>query len=137
MMHLTDYNFNLTQTKFKAMQIKIHFINDKQVAEIISDNILLKTTQDGLDLLGNLYYEDIDAIVIHEKNIVPDFFDLKTKIAGDILQKFTLHRMPLIIVGDFSKFNSESLNAFIVESNYGKQINFVGSLSESIELLKK
>ncbi len=119
------------------MQIKVHSINDKQVAEIISDDILLKTAQDGLDLLGNLYYEEVDVIMIHEKNIVPDFFNLKTKIAGNILQKFAQYRMPLIIVGNFSKFESESLNAFIVESNKGKQINFISSLSEAIGLLKK
>lgn len=95
------------------MNIETHNINDKKIAEIITDEIILKTTEDGLDLLGNLNYQGFDKIIIHEKNIIPDFFDLKTKIAGDILQKFTQYQMPLTIVGDFSKFNSKSLNDFI------------------------
>lgn len=37
--------------------------------------------------------------------------------------------MPLIIVGDFSEYNSKSLNDFISESNKGKQINFIKDLS--------
>lgn len=37
--------------------------------------------------------------------------------------------MPLIIVGDFSEYNSKSLNDFIFESNKGKQINFIKDLS--------
>src|SRR5690554_2418132 len=117
------------------MNIEIHNINDKKIAEIITAEIILKTTEDGLDLLGNLSYQGFDKIIIHEKNIIPDFFDLKTKIAGDILQKFTQYQMPLIIVGDFSKFASNSLNDFIFESNKSKQINFVNSQSEAIKAL--
>lgn len=120
-----------------TMKIETHKFNDKKIAEIISDEIILKTTDDGLDLLGNLYYQGFDKIIIHEKNIVPGFFDLKTKIAGDILQKFAQYQMPLIIVGDFSKFKSKSLNDFIFESNKGKQINFVGSQPEAIKVLSK
>lgn len=114
------------------MKIETHNIKDKKIAEIITDEIVLSTTEDGLDLLGNLYYQGFDKIIIHEKNITPEFFDLKTKIAGDILQKFTQYQMPLTIIGDFSKFNSKSLNDFIFESNKGKQVNFVGSQSEAI-----
>jgi hypothetical protein len=121
-----------TKEKIGIMIIETHNINDKKIAEIISDEIILSTIEDGLDLLGNLYYQGFDKIIIHERNILPDFFDLKTKIAGDILQKFTQYQMPLIIVGDFSKFNSTSLNDFIFESNKGKHINFVTSTIEAI-----
>ena len=114
------------------MEIKTHHINDKKIAEIITNGIILSSTEDGLDLLGNLYYQGFDKIIIHEKNIIPDFFDLKTKIAGDILQKFAQYQMPLMIIGDFSRFNSKSLNDFIYESNKGDQINFVTSQSAVI-----
>ena len=117
------------------MNIETHNINDQKIAEIITDEIILKSIEDGLDLLGNLNYQDFDNVIIHEKNIIPEFFDLKTRIAGDILQKFTQYQMPLTIVGDFSKFNSKSLNDFIYESNKGKQINFVTSQSEAIKIL--
>jgi len=45
--------------------------------------------------------------------------------------------MPLTIVGDFSKFNSKSLNDFIYESNKGRQVNFVASQSEALKVLSK
>ncbi len=56
------------------MKIKTHNVNGKKVAEIITDEIILRTTEDGLDLLGNLYYQAFDKIIIHKKNIIPDFF---------------------------------------------------------------
>lgn len=111
------------------MEIKTHNIEDTKVAEIITDKVILRSTEDGLDLLGNLYYQGFDKIIIHEKNITPKFFDLKTKIAGEILQKFAQYQMPLIIVGDFSKYKSKSLNDFIFESNKSQQINFIKDLS--------
>lgn len=111
------------------MKIKTHNIDNAKVAEIITDKIILRSTEDGLDLLGNLYYQGFDKIIIHQKNITPDFFDLKTKIAGDILQKFVQYQMPLIIVGDFSEYNNKSLNDFIFECNKSKQINFIKDLS--------
>ena len=111
------------------MEIKTHNIDNTRVAEIITDKVILRSTEDGLELLGNLYYQGFDKIIIHEKNITPEFFDLKTKIAGEILQKFAQYQMPLIIVGDFSKYQSKSLNDFIFESNKSKQINFIKDLS--------
>lgn len=111
------------------MEIKTHNIDNTKVAEIITDKVILRSTEDGLDLLGNLYYQGFDKIIIHEKNITPEFFDLRTKIAGEILQKFAQYQMPLIIVGDFSKHKSKSLNDFIFESNKSQQINFIKDLS--------
>ena len=111
------------------MEIKTHNIYNTRVAEIITDKVILRSTEDGLELLGNLYYQGFDKIIIHEKNITPEFFDLRTKIAGEILQKFAQYQMSLIIVGDFSKYQSKSLNDFIFESNKSKQINFIEDLS--------
>lgn len=111
------------------MEIKTHNIDNTKVAEITTDKVILRSTEDGLDLLGNLYYQGFDKIIIHEKNITPEFFDLRTKIAGEILQKFAQYQMPLIIVGDFSKYKSKSLNDFIFESNKSQQINFIKDLS--------
>lgn len=115
------------------MIIETHNIGNIKVAEIIADKIILTSTEDGLELLRNLYYQGFDKIIIHEKNITPEFFDLKTKIAGNILQKFAQYQMPLIIVGDFSKYKSKSLNDFIFESNKGSQVNFVSDLSRVLQ----
>lgn len=121
------------------MEIKTHKINSTKIAELISDTILIKNEEDSLDLLGNLYYQGFDKMILHQKNITPHFFDLKNKMAGEILQKFSNYRMSLIIIGDFSDLitKSKSLKDFIYESNKGKQVNFVDSIEEAIEKLAK
>lgn len=115
------------------MTIQTHIINSLTISEILSDEIIIRTADDGLDLLGNLYYQGFDKVILYEKNIIPAFFDLKTKLAGEILQKFAQYRMPLAIVGDFSSYESRSLKDFIFESNKGKHVNFVETLEEGLK----
>lgn len=117
------------------MKIETHEINDSKIIELISEDIFINNIEDGLDLLGNLYYNDYDKIIIYDKNITPEFFDLKNGIAGEILQKFSNYRVRLAIVGDFSNYESKSFKSFIYESNKYQQINFVTSQSEAIKAL--
>ena len=117
------------------MRIKIHNINDIKIAEVVSDKFVIKTIEDGFDLLGNLYYQGFDKIVVHEKNITPDFFDLKNGMAGEILQKFSNYRVQLAIAGDFTQYSGKSLKDFIFESNKKRQINFLNSVTEALNVL--
>ena len=115
------------------MEIKIHTIDNRKIAEIISDDTVLQTVEDAVDLIGNMSYQGFDKLIIHEENIISDFFELKNKIAGNILQKFSQYSMPLAIIGDFEKYESKSLNDFIFESNKGKLINFVTTVEDGLK----
>ncbi len=117
------------------MKIEAHNINDIAIAELISNKTIIHKVEDGLELLGNLYYQGFDRIIINEKNISPDFFDLKSGIAGEILQKFSNYRVRLAIVGDFSKYANKSLKDFIFESNKHRHINFVATTTDAIQIL--
>lgn len=115
------------------MVIKAHTVGNIQIAEITSDQMIIQSAEDGLDLMGNIYYQGFDKVFLYEQNMTPEFFDLKTKIAGEILQKFSNYRMGLTIIGDFSKYESKSMKDFIFESNKTGHINFVGTLEEALE----
>jgi hypothetical protein len=115
------------------MKIQTHTIHGKSIAEVISDTAVIATAEDGADLLGNLYYQGFDRIIVHQKNITPAFFDLKTGIAGEILQKFSNYRVRLAIVGDFSHYPSQSMRDFIRESNRTGHIYFAASVAEAVE----
>ena len=105
--------------------------------EIRSEEQFINNVQDVLDLFGELYGQYYDGIILYERNITPDFFDLQTKLAGEILQKFSNYRIRLVIVGDWSKYTSRSLEAFICESNRGKTVNFSSSPTEALKLLSR
>lgn len=90
---------------------------------------------DILHLMAEARLNDSGRMIIHDKSLHPDFFDLKTRVAGEILQKFSNYRMRLAIVGNFSGFTSKSLRDFMRESNNRGIICFVDSLDEALSRL--
>jgi hypothetical protein len=116
-------------------EIISHTSKGMQLAEVISDQLIIQRTADALDLLGNVYYQGFDSLILYKKNIIPDFFDLKNGLAGEILQKFSNYRMRLAIVGDFSNYTNKSIKDFILESNQSGHINFVSTLEEALDKL--
>ena len=121
----------------RIMNIEVHQVENKKFAELRAFCTVIHSTEDALNLMGDLYYQGYDGLILHEEQIPPAFFDLKTKMAGEILQKFSNYRFPLVLIGDFSKFPSQSLQDFIRESNKGRQVNFVRTLPEALQRLSK
>jgi hypothetical protein len=117
------------------MNIETHQLKNTRIAEVIAPGVLIRKADEGIDLLGNLYYQQYDCIILYEKNLNPAFFDLSTGMAGELLQKFSNYNMKLAIVGDFSKYESESLQDFMSESNKGGKINFAGTTAEALNIL--
>jgi hypothetical protein len=117
------------------MQIDLVEIKGVSIAEIISDEIVIRNTQDALDLMADCGYQGARNIIIEERHVVADFFNLRTGIAGEILQKFSNYKVKLAIIGDYSKYDSKSLRDFIYESNKGGRINFVSNRIEAREKL--
>jgi hypothetical protein len=109
--------------------------NGLTIAEILPGSDSVNNPEDMLDIMAEAGYNGSDAIIIHYETLHRDFFDLKTKLAGEILQKFSNYRMRLAVIGDFSGFNSKSLNDFMRESNRRGTVCFVESLSEAFSKL--
>lgn len=114
------------------MQITTHLINDIKIAEVHSDELVIGNAEDALQLLGDLYYQGFDKMILHEQNITPVFFELKSGMAGEILQKFSNYRMRMAIVGDLSRYPGQSIRDFIFESNKSRQIQFVTYLEDAL-----
>lgn len=118
--------------------IEYHKLNNgRTVAEILPDSPLLTCSEEILDVMVEAGYNNSTALIIHSVSLHKDFFDLKTGLAGEILQKFSNYRMRLSVVGDFSGYNSKSLNDFIRESNKTGIIRFIGSVDEALLKLDK
>ncbi|MBO9591430.1 MAG: DUF4180 domain-containing protein [Niabella sp.] len=119
------------------MEIIAHTRNHRIVAEIKSREIYLKEAEDGVDLIGNIYYQGYDTVILHAHNITPAFFDLRTKLAGEILQKFTNYQVRVAIIGNWSNIASNSLHNFIRESNAGRQVYFTDTIDNTLEKLTR
>lgn len=119
-------------------QIKYHLTErQSKIAEILPESDRITGPEDILDILADVGYNKCNRIIIHDKNLNPDFFNLKTRVAGEILQKFSNYRMRLALVGDFAGYKSKSLRDFIWESNKMGMVFFVSSIEEALSKLNK
>ncbi|EJP98521.1 MULTISPECIES: DUF4180 domain-containing protein [Bacillus] len=118
------------------MKIKKVVIGGINIAVVRNDTVLISDVQSALDLMATVQYEaDSKRIIIKKSLISESFFDLKTRLAGDILQKFINYSVKIAIVGDFSMYTSKSLKDFIYECNKGKDIFFLATEQQAIEKL--
>ena len=113
----------------------IHPDNGILIAELTDNQFVISQPQDVLDIFGELMATGCERIIIYERNLHADFFDLKTRLAGEVLQKFSNYRVKLAIIGDFAKYNSKSLQDFISESNKSNIVFFTDSTDLAIQRL--
>ena len=114
------------------MEFVNHTANGQSIAELQADNITLSTTQQFLQMIMDSLAE---RVIVHQENIDESFFNLRSGLAGDMLQKVVNYRLRLAIVGDFSIYEGKSLKAFIYESNKSNTIMFVSTVEEALKRL--
>lgn len=129
-------DFILLKRLGKPMEVTILAGRSGNVLRITSDTVLISDVESALDLFASLQYElRSRTFILDSCAFDPAFFDLRTGLAGSILQKVVTYSMRLAIVGDFSVFHSRALADFIRESNRGSDIFFVPDDETALSLL--
>ena len=112
-------------------------IHNIQVLICAAEGKKLSTERDALDLIGDALQEGIKLVLVPVERLDENFFQLKTGLAGQIVQKFVQYRIRLVILGDISQYvtQSKSFRAFVYEANRGNQVWFMTNLEELSERL--
>lgn len=107
---------------------KLHGTN---VLICAQDGPPLAGERDANDVLGAAWAADAAMVAIPVGRLDPAFFQLATRLAGDVAQKFVNYRIRLAIVGDISAqcAQSKALRDFVHESNQGQALWFVDDLA--------
>ena len=120
------------------MNITVIIENSFEIAAVFSEEVLITDVQSALDFFATIAYETgCDRMILPKSAFCEDFFDLSTKVAGKILQKFVNYRKKLAIIGDLSGYTSKSLKAFIYECNRGNDIFFCASQTDAVQRLSR
>ena len=92
----------------------------------------LSSESDAIDLISEASEIDPQWLAVPADQFAPEFFTLRTRLAGLFIQKLTNYGQRLAIVGDISEHTARSsaLRDFVTESNRGGQVWFVAGLSE-------
>ena len=109
------------------------------VYQVANSGPELLSGRDAVDLMSAAAEQRAEWIVIPVDRLGDDFFDLRTRVAGEIVQKFAMYGRRVVILGDITRRleASNSLAAFVVESNRGHSVWFLPTHSELESRLSK
>lgn len=87
---------------------------------------LIGRVQDAVDLITLAWEQHASIVVVPVERFVPEFFQLRSLLAGEFTGKFAVYKVKLAMLGDISEktAESESLRAFVRECNRGTLIFF-------------
>ncbi|MEV6629338.1 DUF4180 domain-containing protein [Actinoplanes sp. NPDC051470] len=91
----------------------------------------ISTPQDALDVIGGAFGQ-ADVVAIPAGRLDDSFFQLRSGLAGEIMQKFVNYHIRLAVLGDIGAHvaASDALRDLVRESNRGRHIWFVTDLDE-------
>lgn len=112
---------------------RLHARDGISLAEVTGEGVIVATAGDFLTVMFETRRLKADRAAIHAENLHPDFFNLRSGLAGELLQKLVNYHLNLAIVGDISAYlgKSEALKALVRESNRGKDVHFVATVEDA------
>jgi hypothetical protein len=112
-------------------------LHGEQIFECAAEGKRLCSERDAIDLISAASEHRARFIMIPAARLDGDFFNLKTGIAGAMLQKFVTYEFRVAIVGEISAYLKESsaLNDFVRECNRGTQLWFLENRNQLDERL--
>ncbi|MGO9413292.1 MAG: DUF4180 domain-containing protein [Spirochaetia bacterium] len=86
-------------------------LNGIQVLEMQSEGIVVRNARDAADLAKQVLERGIKKLVLYEKNICPEMWQLSNGLAVAILKEFADAAVDVAFVGDFGRYKSKSFQA--------------------------
>ena len=68
------------------MSYRLNTLNDQAYLECLPNEMLIQSEQDALDLVAVCGENGTHRMMIHAENLTEDFYNLKTGLAGRVLQ---------------------------------------------------
>lgn len=114
------------------MNVQSYELHGMRVVELPKIGDQFRNDRDAIEIISEAAAYQAELIVIPVERLSDDFFQLKTRVAGEILQKFVTYRKRVVILGDISEHlnDSSALRDFVYECNLGRQVWFMRSVSE-------
>jgi hypothetical protein len=112
-------------------------INNVSCAMSVTGDQIIHSPQDFLDMMAWGGENGTNLLLLQEPNFAPAFYDLKTGLAGEILQKLSNYGCRLAIHGSFASVRSERFRELMREANKGSQLRFAESRDEALAWLAR
>jgi PadR family transcriptional regulator, regulatory protein AphA len=109
--------------------------NGKKIVAASIDKILIASVQDALDFIGFCGNNRAMGVLLDSNNLSPDFFDLKTRLAGEVLQKFINYRVRFAVVIPDHRIGNGRFSEMVSEANRGGDFRVFQDKEKAIDWL--
>ncbi|WZL71350.1 DUF4180 domain-containing protein [Defluviitalea saccharophila] len=122
---------NQSREDNNQMNYQIREIDHKKYIEIFSSSRPLSTENDALDLIALCGEHNTNLLMIHYDALSEDFFNLKTKAAGNMIQKFVNYQIKAVAVIPREIIQKGRLKEMALETNKGNHFRMYETKEEA------
>jgi len=114
------------------------FMNDNPEKKYIEvdEEFMIRSEQDAIDIAALCAEKGASSILFRYKNLAPSFFDLKTGLAGEVLQKFMTYKIRVAAIIPSDKITGK-FREMVIESNRGNHFKVFETKKEAENWLLK
>jgi PadR family transcriptional regulator AphA len=113
------------------MNYQLRELEGKKYLELISAKEPLSTENDALDLIALCWEHEANAIMMHSGALSDDFFKLKTKVAGSMIQKFINYGIKAAAIVPHEAIQKGRFKEMAMETNKGNHFRLYESKEEA------
>lgn len=106
------------------MPFKVQKTGHTQYIECDPTDFIICNERDILDLIAGCAEYGTNQVLLYEANFSPEFFDLKTTLAGALFQKMANYHLRGAVLISFGNITSERFKELIFECNRGHLFRF-------------
>jgi hypothetical protein len=103
-----------------------------RVLEVPAEGATVEDEASALDLIGDAFGAEAGVVSVPVERLSPEFFRLRSGVAGAVVQKFANYRLRLVVVGDAAHHGPTSgpVEDWMREANRGRELWFVADRAE-------
>lgn len=128
-----DKHQNKTNEVENAVTYKPVEVNGKNYLHV-TGSPLLSTEQEALDIIAQCAVHDTNSVLV-DGELAPDFFNLKTRLAGAVLQKFGMYNIKVAVVLNQVENLPERFREMATEQNTGGSFRLFANVDAAVDWL--
>lgn len=94
---------------------------------------VLSSEKDAVDMVSACFSNDTGNLLLHERSVSPDFFNLRTGLAGAVLNKFQTYNIKTALIIQDTGLLEGRFGEMVMESNKGNDFRVYDSIQAAEE----
>lgn len=94
---------------------------------------VLSSEKDAIDLVSACLSSSTNRLLLHERSVSPDFFRLRTGLAGAALNKFQIYNIKVALIIQDTSLLGGRFGEMVMESNKGNDFRVYCSVQAAEE----